>query len=121
MLLFAAPYPAQLPFPSFFSDEVGQTSRKYPLMTVPERMETQTWITIPAGMSAQLPEDKTVKNEIASFSAHYELTGDKILATRVFQVNTDEVPPAKYPLYKEAVDAMLEDANAMIVLKSGRR
>ena len=117
MFLFPAPYPAQIPFPSLYSDEVGQDSRTYPLMISPERIETRTWITIPAGMTVQLPEDTEVTNEIASFSAHYSVTEGKILAIRVLQVNTNEVSPEKYSLYKQVIDAMLEDANAMIVAR----
>jgi len=117
MFLFPAPYPAQLPFPSFYSDAVGQDARTYPLMTVPERVEVRTWITIPAGMTVQLPEDTDVANEVASFSAHYSVTDGEILAVRILQVNTNEVSPEKYPLYKKVIDAMLEDANAMIVAR----
>lgn len=119
MLLFPAPYPAQLPFPQYYSDEVGQATRKYPLMTVPERVETRTWISIPPGMSVQLPDDADVSNEVASFHAHYEVNEGKILAERIFQVNTSEIQPDEYPFYKEAVDAMLEDAGALIILKPG--
>jgi len=115
MFLFPVPYPAQIPFPAIYSDEVGQDSRTYPLMTIPERVETRTWIRIPAGMRVQLPKDAKVANEIASFSAHYSFTDGKIIAVRVLQVNTDEVKPEQYPLYKKVIDAMLEDANAMIV------
>ncbi len=117
MLLFPVPYPAQLPFPGYFSDEVGQPTRRYPLMTVPERLQVETWVTIPAGMSVQLPQDKDVANAVASFSAHYELSGGVIHAIRIFQTNVAEVSPAAYPLYKQAIDAMLEDAADMVVLK----
>ena len=117
MLLFPVPYPAQLPYPDYFSDEVGQSSRRYSLMTVPERLQVETWITIPAGMTAQLPQDKDVANAVASFSAHYSLVDGQIHALRVFQTNVLEVSPEDYPLYKQAIDAMLEDAGDMAILR----
>ena len=119
MFLFPAPYPAQLPFPAFYSDAVGQKARTYPLMTTPERVEVKTWIMLPAGMSVQLPDDTDVTNEVASFSSHYSFDNGEILAARIFQVNTDEIAPEDYPLYKGVIGAMIEDANAMIVAKPG--
>lgn len=117
MLLFPIPYPAQFPYPGFFSDEVGQVSPQYPLMTVPERLQVETRITIPAGMNVQLPQDKDTANAVASFSAHYTLVDGRIHALRVFQTNVLEVPPDEYPLYKRAIDAMLEDASDIVILK----
>ncbi len=117
MFLFPAPYPAQIPFPALYSDEVGQDTRDYPLMTTPERVEVRTWITIPAGMTVQLPQNTDITNEVASFSAHYSVTDNKIIVVRILQVNTRKVMPDKYSLYKKVIDAMLEDANAMIVAR----
>ncbi len=117
IFLFPAPYPAQIPFPAIYANMVGQDMRSYPLMSVPERIETTTHIEIPAGTSVQLPQDKEVSNEIASFSVHYSFDSGRITATRILQVNTNPISPGKYPLYKKVIDAMLEDANAMIVMK----
>ena len=36
----------------------------------------------------------------------------------VLQVNTNEVRPKKYSLYKKVIDTMLDDANTMIVARS---
>ena len=119
IFLFPAPYPAQIPFPAVYADMVGQDTRSYPLMSVPERIETTTHIEIPAGMTAQLPQDKEISNDIASFGVHYSFDNAKITATRILQVNTNPISPGKYPLYKKVVDAMLEDANTMIIIKPG--
>ena len=117
MLLFSIPYPAQVPFPDYFADEVGQETRIHPLITWPERVEVQVVITIPEGMKVQLPGNVTVENDIGLFTAEYALTEEgKIVVTRVLQVNNAEVSPEKYPLYKEIISAMLEDAQAMAVL-----
>jgi len=117
MFLFPAPYPAQIPFPSIYTDQVGQDTRTYPLMTVIERVKTTTSIEVPAKANVQLPQDQDIANEIASFSAHYSFDNGTITATRIFQINDNPVSPEKYPLYKKVIDAMLEDANAMILMK----
>jgi len=44
-------------------------------------------------MNVQLPKEVKVGNTIARFSAHYELSGGKIHAARIFQTNVLEVPP----------------------------
>jgi len=116
MLLFAIPYPAQLPYPDFFSDEVGQASRRYPLMTVAERLQVETVMSVPAGATVQLPQDKDIVNAVASFSAYYTFADGQIRALRVFQTNVLEVAASDYPLYKQAVDGMLEDASDMVIL-----
>lgn len=117
LLLFSIPYPAQVPFPGYFADEVGQEERLHPLITQPGRMEVRIWLDIPEGMKVQLPQDVAVENAIASFKAHYTLTDEgEIMVVRAFQVNTDEVSPDDYPLYKQVINALLEDAQAVVVL-----
>jgi len=61
MFLFPVPYPAQLPFPDYFSDKVGLEKRTHPLITTPERVEVRTWLKIPEGVRVQLRQDVEVK------------------------------------------------------------
>ena len=72
-------------------------------------------------MTDQLPQDNGIANEIASFSVHYSFDNGTITATRILQVNTNPISQEKYPLYKKVIDAMLEDANAMILMKPETR
>ena len=117
MLLFAAPYPAQIPYPRYFSQAIGQETRTYPLMNLPKLIEEQVAITVPAKMSVQLPDNVSVTNAIGSFSARYTYAADVITVTRVLRVVKNEIPPDQYQLFKAIVQAALKDANAMIVAK----
>ena len=117
MFLFPVPYPAQFPFPDYFSDKVGLEERTHPLITTPERAEVRTWLKIPEGVRVQLRQDVEVKNEVASFETHYTLTEEgEILVVRVLQIDTDELSPEAYPLYKEVISSLLEDAQAIVLL-----
>ena len=120
MLLFAAPYPAQIPYPSYFSRAIGQEKRTYPLMNLPKLVEEHVTIAIPAKMSVQLPNDVHVTNAIGNFTAHYACATGKITVTRTLRVIKNEILPAEYPLFKAVIKAMLADANAMIVLKPAK-
>ena len=117
IMLFPIPYPAQLPFPGYFADEVGQEARIHPLITWPQRMEVYVELTVPEGMRVQLPEAVTVENALGLFKSEYALMEEgKITALRVLQVNVDQVSPEDYPLYKEIINAMIQDSQAMAVL-----
>lgn len=35
---------------------------------------------------------------------------------RVLQIDTDELSPEAYPLYKEVISSLLEDAQAIVLL-----
>ena len=117
IMLFPIPYPAQLPFPGYFADEVGQEARIHPLITWPQRMEVYVELTVPEGMKVQLPEAVTVENALGLFKSEYALMEEgKITALRVLQVNVDQVSPEDYPLYKEIINAMIQDSQALAVL-----
>jgi len=73
-------------------------------------------MSVPAGATVQLPQDKDIVNAVASFSAYYTFADGQIRALRVFQTNVLEVAASDYPLYKQAVDGMLEDASDMVIL-----
>jgi len=117
MLLFSIPYPAQLPFPDHFADEVGQEARIHPLITWPERMEVQVKMAIPEGLKAQLPQSVYIENSVGLFKVECYLTEDgSIAASRILQMSVAEVSPEDYPLYKELINAMSQDSQAMVVL-----
>ena len=117
VMLFSIPYPAQLPFPDYFADEVGQEARIHPLITWPERVEVHVEITVPEGLKVQLPQGVSVENSVGFFQAEYALTEEGgISASRILQINVAEVSPEDYPLYKELINAMIQDSQAMVVL-----
>ena len=117
VMLFSIPYPAQLPFPDYFADEVGQEARIHPLITWPERVEVHVEITVPEGLKVQLPQGVSVENSVGFFQAEYALTEEGgISASRILQINVAEVSPKDYPLYKELINAMIQDSQAMVVL-----
>ncbi len=120
MLLFAAPYPAQIPYPSYFSQAIGQEKRTYPLMNLPKLVEERVTIAIPAKVSVQLPADVHVTNTVGSFTANYAYAAGKITVTRTLRVVKGEIFPSEYPLFKAVIKAMLTDANVMIVLKPAK-
>jgi hypothetical protein len=115
--LFSVPYPAQLPLPDHFADTVGQMERIHPLLTWLGRLDVHVEITVPEGMKVQLPQDVSAENAVGLFASEYALTGEgKITVTRVLQINTAEVSPEDYPLYKELINALIQDSQAMVVL-----
>ncbi len=117
VMLFSIPYPAQVPFPDYLADQVGQQERIHPLITWPERVEVQVEITVPEGLKVQLPQGVSVENSVGFFQAEYTLTEEGgISASRILQINVAEVSPEDYPLYKELINAMIQDSQAMVVL-----
>jgi len=117
VMLFSIPYPAQVPFPDYLADQVGQQERIHPLITWPERVEVQVEITVPEGLKVQLPQGVSVENSVGFFQAEYALTEEGgISASRILQINVAEVSPEDYPLYKELINAMIQDSQAMVVL-----
>jgi len=117
VMLFSIPYPAQLPFPDYFADEVGQEARIHPLITWPERVEVHVEITVPEGLKVQLPQGVSVENSVGFFQAEYALAEEGgISASRILQINVAEISPEDYPLYKELINAMIQDSQAMVVL-----
>ena len=115
MLLFPTPCP--IPFSTYFASMIGQKTRTYPIMNVPKVAQEQVSFAVPDGMSVQLPSDIHVTNTVGSFTSHYVFTGGKITVTRVLKLVLYEIQPSEYPLFKEVVQALIKDLNAMIVLK----
>jgi len=117
VMLLPIPYPAQVPFPDYLADQVGQQERIHPLITWPERIEVHVQIAVPEGLKVQLPQGVSVENSVGFFQAEYALTEEGgISACRILQINVAEVSPEDYPLYKELINAMIQDSQAMVVL-----
>ena len=118
MLLFPTPCP--IPFSAYFSSMIGQKTRTYPIMNIPKVAQEQVSLTVPGGMNVQLPSDIHVTNTVGSFTSHYVFTDGKITVTRMFKLVPYEIQPSEYPLFKEVVQALIKDLNAMIVLKPAK-
>ena len=70
--------------------ETLNKTRKIPLgFTNKTKKQDITILKIPDGYKIeQLPEDVKYENEIAGFSCHYELKGDKVILSSDFYINT---------------------------------
>jgi len=115
--LLPLPYAAAIPLPADYSELVISQSRQHPLLTPCERIELHASIELGAHHVDELPPNVLLENEIGSFQANYRLEGKILSYERALVIYVNQVPADLYPLYREVILAMLEDAEAMAVLK----
>jgi transglutaminase-like putative cysteine protease len=115
--LLSLPYGPAFPFPEYFSDTIVLAERTYPLLTLVSRMELHAGIDVGDRRVAELPADVLVDNRVGSFRSSYALEGSTIVYERALQFDVPEILPEDYPLYQGLIQAMLEDVEAMAVLR----
>jgi transglutaminase-like putative cysteine protease len=115
--LVPLPYAPSIPIPADYAEFVIAEKREYVLLEIPTILKLAGRLTLPSGTSVVLPEDCHFENPVGSFHATYEFVEGRLVYQRTFQLNLSEIPASDYPLYRELILTMLEDAEAVAVLE----
>jgi len=115
--LLELPYGPAFPFPDEYSDTILLDERTHPLITTASQIELHARIDVGSHQVSELPENVWIENEIGSFSATYTSEEGIVIYDRVQRIELAEISLREYPLYQDLILAMLEDAEALVVLR----
>jgi tetratricopeptide (TPR) repeat protein len=109
-----------LPLPPFNLPEVEDKTKpgaKPVRLGAPDENDYTANVALPAGYTAVLPTPANLVEDFAEYHSRYSFANGLLHGERILIVKTDKVPPAETGAYKKFVQAVKDDATAMISVR----